>query len=71
MVKEEITVRTQNELDNIPDDYEGIILIEFGDCCNPAVVIKGYKQSVVARKNSYVVARGNAHVEAWENTQPA
>jgi len=72
----EITVKSQNELDMIPDDFAGRIYIEFGAPFNRAIVNKRYmssvvargNSSVVARENSSVVARGNSSVEAWGNS---
>lgn len=65
---EKITVKSQSELDAIPDDFVGRIYIEFGTACDKAVVRKRYRRKVVARGNSSVVARGNSSVEAWENS---
>ncbi len=65
---EEITVKSQEELDMIPDDFVGRIYIEFGAPWDKAVVNKRYKKRVVARGNSSVEARGNSSVEAWENS---
>ena len=59
---EEITVKSQEELDMIPEDFGGRIYIEFGKPWNRAVVRKRYRRSVVARGNSSVVARGNVQV---------
>ena len=64
----EITVKSQKELDMIPDDYKGRIYIEFGTPWNKAVVSKRYYRSVVARGNSSVVARGNSSVVARGNS---
>ena len=69
----EITVRSQAELDMIPDDFKGRIYIE---CTARVVVSKRYcyrveawgNSSVVAWENSSVVARGNSSVVAWENS---
>ena len=57
----EITVKSQEELDNIPLDFKGRIYIEFGTYWDKAVVKNKYYRSVVAR--------GNSSVEARENTQ--
>ena len=65
---EEITVKSQKELDDIPEDFEGRIYIEFGTYLNKAVVNKRYCRSVIARENSSVVARGNSSVIAWGNS---
>ena len=65
---EEITVKSQEELDMIPEDFGGRIYIEFGKPWNRAVVRKRYRRSVVARGNSSVVARGNSSVVAWGNS---
>ena len=78
-------VTSQAELDAIPVDYNGRIIIKFGTPYNRAVVNKRYARSVVAWENSSVeawenssvvawgnssvVARGNSSVEAWENSQ--
>ena len=72
----EIIVKSQQELDNIPVDYNGRIYIEFGTPYNRAVVNRRFMYSVVAwenssveaRGNSSVVARGNSSVVAWENS---
>ncbi len=73
---EEIVVKNQKELDEIPSDFKGQIYIEFGIWCKKAIVSKKYSRSVVARgnssveawENSSVVAWGNSSVEAWENS---
>ena len=72
----EITVKSQEELEMIPDDFAGRIFIQFGTPWFPAIVNKSYEgsveargnSSVVARGNSSVVARGNSSVEAWDNS---
>ena len=64
----EITVKSQSELDMIPDNFAGRIYIEFGVYGNRAVVKKRYARSVVARGNSSVVAWDNSSVEAWDNS---
>ena len=62
----EITVKTQQELDQIPQDFIGRIYIEFGSYFTPAIVKN--RIGVVARENSSVVAWGNSSVVAWENS---
>ncbi len=72
----EITVKTQEELDAIPDDFMGRIYIDGGTPFARIYVKKRYyfcveaweNSSVVARENSSVVARGNSSVEARENS---
>ena len=72
----EITVKSQEELDMIPENFGGRIYIEFGTWDDKAVVSKRYRRSVearnnssvVARDNSSVVARDNSSVEAWDNS---
>ena len=59
-----ITVKSQKELEMIPDDFAGIIFIQFGTCWSPAIVKKSYVGSVVALESSHVVARGSSHVVA-------
>ena len=61
-------VRSQAELDAIPVDYNGRIIIKFGTPYHRAVINKRYACSVVARGNSSVVARENSSVEAWDNS---
>ncbi len=61
-------VTSQAELDAIPVDYNGRIIIKFGAPYNRAVVNKRYAYSVVARDNSSVVARGNSSVVARDNS---
>lgn len=64
----EITVKSQQELNDIPADFEGRIYIEFGTPYDRAVVNKRYKLSVVACGNSCVVVCGNSSVVAWDNS---
>nr|DAO72697.1 MAG TPA: hypothetical protein [Caudoviricetes sp.] len=61
-------VTSQAELDAIPVDYNGRIIIKFGAPYNRAVVNKRYAYSVEARDNSSVEAWGNSSVEAWGNS---
>ena len=61
-------VTSQAELDAIPVDYNGRIIIKFGTPYNRAVVNKRYACSVEARENSSVEARENSSVEAWDNS---
>ena len=62
-------VTSQAELDAIPVDYNGRIIIKFGTPYNRAVVNKRYARSVEAWENSSVVARGNSSVVARGNSQ--
>ena len=73
----EITVTSQQQLDNLPHDYHGRIYIKFGTPYDKAIVRRKYdfasveargNSSVVAWGNSSVVAWGNSSVEAWENS---
>ena len=64
----EITVKSQEELNDIPVDFDGRIYIEFGTPWNRAIVDKKYKISVVAWENSSVEARENSSVVARENS---
>ena len=72
----EIIVTSQIELDALPIDFDGRIIIKFGTPYNRAVVNRRFtyrvvargNSSVVARENSSVVARENSSVEAWENS---
>ncbi len=71
-----ITVKSQKELDRIPDDYAGKIFIGFGDPLSPAIVEKSYKglvvalgfSDVIARNNSTILARADSFVVAWGNS---
>ena len=64
----EITVKTQEELDQIPKDFTGTVYIEFGTDFSPAIIRERFGYRVEARGNSSVVARGNSSVEAWGNS---
>ena len=64
----EITVRSQTELDAIPEDYKGRIYIEFGTQDEPAVVTRRYRYPVIACGNSSVEARDNSSVVARDNS---
>ena len=65
---EEITVKSQKELDDIPLDFKGRIYIEFGTYSNPAIVKNQYYYTVEAYDNSTVEARGNSTVRAYNNS---
>lgn len=58
----EIVVNTQEELDAIPDDFEGKIYI---DSATIITIRKKYLAPVIVSGNSYVVAKNNACVEAF------
>ena len=61
-------VTSQAELDAIPVDYNGRIIIKFGTPDKRAVVSKKYLFSVCAYGNSSVEAHGNSSVEAHDNS---
>ena len=61
-------VTSQAELDAIPVDYNGRIIIKFGTPDKRAVVNKKYLRSVVALDNSSVVAYDNSSVVAYDNS---
>ena len=64
----EIIVKSQEELDNVPMDYHGRIIIKFGTRLDPAVLKKSYgNASAVLRDNASAVLRGNASAELWDN----
>ena len=74
---EEITVKSQEELDMIPEDFGGRIYIEFGKPWNRAVVRKRYRRPVEAWGNVKVVDRlrggrieitGNARIVCMPKT---
>ena len=58
----EITVKNQEELNNIPLDFKGKIYIEFGTYYDKAIVRNKYYYSVVAWGNSSVEAGGNSQI---------
>ena len=61
-------VTSQAELDAIPVDYNGRIIIKFGTPAKRAVVNKKYLRSVCAYDNSSVEAWGNSSVCAHDNS---
>ena len=72
----EIIVKTQEELDNVPLDYHGRIIIKFGTRLNPAILRKPYDNAravlwgnarAVLRDNASAVLRDNASAELWGN----
>ena len=64
----EIIVKSQEELDNVPMDYHGRIIIKFGTRLDPAVLKKSYgNASAVLRDNASAVLRGNASAELRDN----
>ena len=63
-----IIVKTQEELDNVPMDYHGRIIIRFGTWLNPAVLKKSYDYaSAELRGNASAVLRDNASAELRDN----
>ena len=64
----EIIVKSQAELDALPIDFDGRIVIKFGTPYSRAVVNRRFKYSVVARDNSSVEACGNSSVVACGNS---
>ena len=65
----EIEVFNQAELDAVPADFHGRILIKFGTRFNRAVLRRKFEKAFVeAMGNSSVVARGNSSVVAWGNS---
>ena len=61
----EIEVFNQAELDAVPADFHGRILIKFGTRFNRAVLRRKFEKAFVeAMENSSVVARGNTQVVA-------
>ena len=61
-------VISQAELDAVPVDYNGRIIIKFGTPSRRAHVSKKYLYSVEALDNSFVEAWGNSSVEARDNS---
>ena len=49
-------VKSQKELDDIPVDFEGYIIIEFGDTTSgPAIVSKTYDHAVIRIRRNHLV----------------
>ena len=66
----EIIVKTQEELDNVPMDYHGRIIIKFGTWLNPAILRKSYDNaSAVLRGDASAVLRDNASAVLWDNAR--
>ena len=65
----EIVCTTQAELDAVPVDFDGRVVVKFGTPDNMAVINRRFKYAVEAWENSSVVARGNSSVVARGNTQ--
>ena len=64
----EIIVKTQEELDNVPLDYHGRIIIKFGTRLNPAILKKSYDYaSAVLWDNARAELWDNARAELWDN----
>ena len=82
---ETITVKTQAEYDQIPDEFKGYVYIQspsdkriiiakqkgIVEAWENSSVVARENSSVVARENSSVVARENSSVVAWGNVQIA
>jgi hypothetical protein len=65
---EEIIVKSQQDYDNIPEDYKGLITIN-SERHNRITLMTKKGSSVVAWENSSVVAWENSSVVAWGNVQ--
>ena len=65
----EIIVTSQEQLNNIPVDYDGRIIISFGTSYDRAVVHRTFKYSVVeVYRDSCVIVWGSNSVIAYENS---
>ena len=64
----EIVGTTQAELDAVPVDFDGRVVVKFGTPYNRAVINRRFKYAVEAWGNSSVEAWGNSSVEAWGNS---
>ena len=62
----EIIVKSQQEFDAIPQDFDGRVYIKSPR--GVRIIVTNRKGSVEAWGNSSVVARENSSVEAWENS---
>ena len=64
-----IIVKTQTEIDNLPDSFKEYTVIEIrSDGIKVSISKRPRNSSVVAWENSSVVAWGNSSVVAWENS---
>ena len=65
-----IIVRTQAELDKLPNSFDEYTIIEIRSEPNTRLIVNKARESshVVARESSHVVARGSSHVVARESS---
>ncbi len=71
----EIICTTQAELDAVPVNFDGRVVVRFGTPYNRAVINSRFKHAVklwdnasaVLRGNASAVLRGNASAELWDN----
>lgn len=63
-----IVVRTQQELDNISSEFNGQIIIDFGDQDDAAVVNRKFKLPVIASGKSYVLVAAGAEIIARDES---
>jgi hypothetical protein len=64
----EIIVTTQADLDTIPADFAGLIIIKVGTYYDRIQITKTWESAhVVAWESAHVEAMESAHVEAWES----
>ena len=66
---EELIVKTQEELDAVPVDYNGRIVIKFGTRLKPAILRKKYKYPAVLWESSSAELRGSSSAVLWGNAQ--
>lgn len=64
----EIEIFSQAELDALPTDYDGRIIIKFGAPYQRAIINRKFKYTVVAYKGSYVEAYEESYVAAYEGS---
>lgn len=72
-----IIANSQEELDSIPLEFDGIIYIKFGTPTNPAILRNKYKfpcrvgdeHGVYTYNNSNLIAFGNAYVRAYNESR--
>lgn len=61
----EIEVFSQKELDALPDDFDGRIVIKFGTLDNRAIVNRRFKYAIEAHDNSCVEVYNDGSVAAY------
>lgn len=62
------TMDNQEELDRLPEHFDGRVFIKFGDESAPALIRKNWNCRFVIGENYYALAYGSNFIEATENS---